>query len=81
MERNKLLEKLTEIAKDVFDNDTVKLTETSTAADVAEWDSLTHLSLINDIEDEFGIKFTLAEITMSKNVGELMDALIRHMEK
>lgn len=81
MERNEILAKFNEIAKDVFDNDEVELTEESTAADVEEWDSLSHLSLVSDIEDEFGIRFTLAEISGSKNVGEFLDALIRHIEK
>ena len=79
MERNEILKKLTEIAKDVFDNDEVELTEATTAADVEEWDSLSHLSLVSDIEDEFGIRFTLAEVSGSKNVGELVDAIIKHM--
>lgn len=78
MERNEILKKITEIARDVFDNDEVELTEQTTAADVEEWDSLSHLSLVSDIEDEFGITFTLAEISGSKNVGELVDAIIKH---
>ena len=79
MGRNEILKKITEIAKDVFDNDGVELTETTTAADVEEWDSLSHLSLISDIEDELDITFTLAEVSGSKNVGELVDAIIKHM--
>ena len=79
MERTEAIEKITEIARDVFENDTVVLKEETTAADVAEWDSLTHLSLISDIEDEFDVKFTLNEISGSKNVGELVDALLKHL--
>lgn len=79
MDRNTVLKKLTEIARDVFENDDINLTEATTAADVAEWDSLTHLNLISDCEDEFDITFTLAEISRSKNVGELIDAILKHM--
>lgn len=79
MERNEILKKITEIAKDVFDNDDVELTERTTAADIEEWDSLSHLSLVSDAESEFGIKFTLAETSESKNVGELIDAIIKHI--
>ena len=78
MERNEMLKKITEIAKDVFVNDEVELTEMTTAADIEEWDSLSHLVLISEIEDTFGIKLTLEEISGSKNVGELMDAVTRH---
>lgn len=81
MDRNEVFKKVMEIAKDVFDNDAVVLTDETTAADVEEWDSLTHLSLISDIEDEFDISFTLSEISGSKNVGELVDALMRHINE
>ena len=81
MERNEILAKINEIAKDVFDNDEVELTEATTANDVEEWDSLSHLSLISDIEGEFGIRFTLSEISDLKNVGEFIDAIIKHINK
>ncbi len=81
MERNEVFEKVTEIARDVFENDEIVLTDATTAADVEEWDSLTHLSLISDIEDEFEITFTLSEISGSKNVGELINALMKHISE
>ena len=81
MDRNEILAKINEIARDVFDNDEVELTEQTTAADVEEWDSLSHLSLISDIEGEFGIRFTLSEISGPKNVGEFIDALIKHLDR
>ena len=78
MNRSEIMAKVTEIARDVFDSSDVVLTDFTTAADVAEWDSLSHLSLISDIEDAFNITFTLSEITGSKNVGELINAIIKH---
>ncbi len=78
MERNEILEKVNEIARDVFDNEDILIGESTVAAEVEGWDSLSHLSFIGDIEDEFGIRFTLAEVTGSKNVGELVDAIVRH---
>jgi acyl carrier protein len=79
--REEILKKVIEIAKDVFDNEDIVLTEATTASDVEEWDSLTHMSLISDIEDEFGINFTLSEISGSKNLGELITALMKHVEE
>ena len=81
MDRNDVLEKVIEICKDVFDNENLILTEASCAANVEEWDSLTHLSVISDIEDEFDISFTLDEITNSRNLGEIVNVLIRHIEE
>lgn len=80
MERNEVFEKVNEICEDVFDEEGLTITNETTAADVEGWDSLTHLSLINEIEMEFGIKFTMGEIQGSKNVGELIDSLMKHIE-
>ncbi len=81
MNRNEVLEKVCAICKDVFDNEKLLITETISATDVAEWDSLTHLSLIDEIEQAYDIRFTLDEVLGSKNIGELIDALIKHIEE
>lgn len=78
MDREEVLRTLTEIAIDVFDVDDLELTDETTADDVEEWDSLTHLSLINEVEMEYGFKFTMAEIQQLKNVGDLVDTIIKH---
>jgi len=78
MDRNEVLAKLTEICRDVFENDDVELNFETTAADIDEWDSLTNLSLINEIEIEYGFKFTMAEIQGLRHVGDLVDTIIKH---
>jgi len=80
MNKTEVLEKVIAVCKDVFDNEDLELSEASCAADVDEWDSLSHLSVISDLEDEFDVKFTLDEINNSKNLGELVNAIIKHME-
>lgn len=80
MERKEIFEKVNEICRDVFEEDELVITDVTTAEDVEGWDSLTHLTMISEIETEFGVKFTMGEIQKSKNVGELVDALIRHMD-
>jgi acyl carrier protein len=81
MDRKEVLEKIIEIAKDVFENENVVLTENSRADDFEEWDSLTHLNLISDMEDEFKIHFTLDEISDLENLGELVTAVLQHLEE
>lgn len=81
MERNEVLAKVTETLRDEFEDDELEVTYETKAADVEEWDSLAHLSLIHEIEKEFKIRFTMGEIQESQNVGELIDALIRHVEE
>lgn len=79
MSREEIHERLNEIACDVFEEENLQLNDETTADDVDGWDSLTHLGFVNEIEIEFGIKFTLAEIRNLKNVGELVDAVEKHL--
>lgn len=81
MEREKVFEKVAEIICEVLDAEDLELTEETTANDVEDWDSLSHLSIVNEIETEFKIKFTLAEVQGSKNIGEFINALMSHLAK
>ena len=60
---------------DILDNEAIVLTDRTTAGDVAEWDSLTHIQLVVAIEKKFGIRFASGEIRRWKNVGELIDSI------
>lgn len=75
MSREEILEKLNEIFADVFDNEAIKLSDEITAADVEGWDSLTHITLIAEIEDAFDMKFTMKDVIGMKNVGEMIDII------
>ena len=65
-------EKLQEIFQDVFDDEEIELFDAMTAADVEDWDSLSHITLIHEIEAAFGIRFTTKEVLATKNVGEFI---------
>lgn len=75
MEKTEILAKLQEIYQDVLDNEDIELTETTTADDVEEWDSLSHVQLVVAIEKEFKIKFTSKEILSWRNVGDLVNCI------
>ena len=81
MNRSEVFEKVNEIFREVFKNDDIVVNDETTAADVPGWDSLTHLSLVDEIEMEFQIRFMLSEVQGSKNVGEMVTALMKHLEK
>ena len=40
------------------------------------WDSLTHLTMIAEVESEFGVKFKLKELISMKNVGDMIGLII-----
>jgi acyl carrier protein len=67
----------------VFDRtfmEPVLVSPTLTAEEVEEWDSLTHVSLVLAVEEEFGIRFRVGEVEATKNVGDFA-ALIEKKEK
>ena len=76
-----VLEEATGIFRDILDNDDIVLTPATTADDIEEWDSLTHIQLIVALEKHFKIKFTTSEITSYKNVGQLADGIVQKLSK
>lgn len=74
MTRTEIYEKLSEVFTDVFDEE-VALTDATTAADVEGWDSLTHITLLSAVEDEFDIKFDMKAVQGLKNVGAMVDII------
>ena len=72
-----ILEQLTEIFHNVFDDDSIVLTPETTADDVAEWDSMNHVSLIVAAESHFGVKFQTAEVEDLKNVGDFVKLIAK----
>lgn len=73
MNKKEVLEKVMEICKDIFENEELEFVDT-----IGEWDSLIYLSVISDIEDEFGIEFTLDEISSCKIVEDLANVICKH---
>lgn len=67
-----IYERLNKVFTDVFDED-ITVTAETTAEDIEDWDSLTHITLISAIEDEFRMKFSMKEVVGMNNVGELAD--------
>ena len=61
----------------VFELDQIVLKDEMTAKDVPGWDSLSHINLIMDIEEEFGLRFTVDDIADLKDVGEMIQMLDR----
>lgn len=67
------------IFRRVLENETIALTESTTADEVDGWDSLNHIFIVVELEKRFGVKFHAAEMEELKNVGELTALLRRKL--
>ncbi len=76
MERSEVFERLNQVFREVFDDDAITVTEETTAADVAGWDSLMHITLIAEVEEEFDMKFPMKSVVSMKNVGDMVDVIL-----
>ena len=76
MTREEVFERLNKVFRDVFDDDDITVTETTTSADIDDWDSLEHINLVAAVEQEFGMKFTMGQVVTMKNVGEMVDIIL-----
>ena len=75
MNREIIHDKLQLIFQDIFDDSAIYLQDSTTAADIEDWDSLMQINLIVAIEEEFQIKFKLSEVEKLRNVGYMIDAI------
>ena len=69
-----ILDQVTAIIRDLFDEYEGPVTMETTANDVAQWDSLSHVRLMVMIEMELGVHFSTSEMQSFKNLGDLVRA-------
>lgn len=79
MTKKIIKEQLEVIYREVFDNDEIVLDDEMTANDIEEWDSLTHLRMIMQVEKIFKIKFTTSEMKKMSNVGVLINFIFEKL--
>lgn len=75
MTQDEIYKRLTEIMRDVFDDETLVATPEMTAHDVKEWDSVNHITLVVAVEEAFGVKFKSAELERMRNVGQMVEQI------
>lgn len=78
MDKTEVLETVQEIVQDALGLKDLKLTTETSAKDVERWDSVANIGIIMGIEQEFGFRFDLGELDSIQNVGDIIDAVIRH---
>ncbi len=80
MEKKQILAEVQELFRDVFDDENLVISEDTSAADIDDWDSLSHIRLVVAIEKKFDIKFAFGELQELKNVGEMLELIQEKME-
>jgi acyl carrier protein len=80
VQTNQVYSQLTDIFREVFDDDSIVLTPETTAADIDGWDSVGHLNLLLAIEARLKMKFKTSEIDGLHNVGQLAGLLEYKLE-
>lgn len=75
MSEEEIYQGLTDIFRDLFEDDSLVLHGSTTAADIPDWDSQNHINLILMAESRFGIRFRTAELDSLKNVGEFVSLI------
>ena len=72
MEKKEIHERLNKIFQDVFNDNSIVVDDNTSSNDIEGWDSLMHISLINAIQNEFNVKFSMAETISAINVESLI---------
>jgi acyl carrier protein len=72
MEQNQIYSTLQEIFNTIFNEKSTSITAETSAQDIENWDSMTHLTLITEIESRFSIEFKLKELMNMNNVGDMV---------
>ncbi|MBO6303215.1 MAG: acyl carrier protein [Ruminiclostridium sp.] len=72
---DKIYERLNTVFRDFFDDDDIEVDASTTADDIEDWDSLNHITLMSAVEEEFGLRFTMGEVSGMRNVGEMAEII------
>ena len=72
MNKQKILDELTKILRDLLLDDSIDLSMSTVRAEVPGWDSFAYISFMVAVESGYGIKFGVAEIESFQTVGEIV---------
>lgn len=81
MSREGLKVEIEAIAREIFGKPELVITDAMSAADVDTWTSLSFMQFLTAIEDKYGFKFKMMELLQLRNMGAVIDATLRHVDK
>ena len=80
MKRDEIFSGVQEIFRDIFDDESLIILDTTNSDNLEEWDSLNHILLISSIQEEFKIKISLEEMQLKTNVEFLVNMIFRKIK-
>ena len=80
MEKEEIVEKVKSIIEDVLEDEDVDVDINSTTENTEGWDSLSHILIMSDIEDEFEIDIPTNMMQKMKSVSEIVDFILKAKE-
>ena len=81
MTKEQIMADVQSVFRDVFDDDSLVITDSTNSDDIEDWDSLEHISLIISMEKEFGLKFDIKEVNKLENVGGMVDMIKEKLDE
>lgn len=79
MNEAEIRDRLTQVFREIFDDDSIAIHDAMTADDIEAWDSLNHVNLVVATEKQFGVRFKTKEVHALKNVGDLIALIGRKL--
>lgn len=76
MTREEVYERLNAVFREVFDDNSIVVTDETVADDIDGWDSFEHINLVVAVEEEFSFKIPMGKVVAMKNVGEMVDIIL-----
>jgi acyl carrier protein len=73
-------QKLTEVFRDIFDDPTLEIADSTTADDIDDWDSITHINLIAAVEKAFKVSFNTKDVKALANVGDFISLIVSRLK-
>tara|TARA_Y100001933_G_C18620793_1_gene406276 strand:+ start:207 stop:455 length:249 start_codon:yes stop_codon:yes gene_type:complete len=75
MEKKEIIKIIREILVSILGHENFEMIEELEAKDVDGWDSLSHMLIITEIENQFEIQFKLKELNKLNNLGSLLQLI------
>lgn len=72
------MSKLTEVLARVLEVPEGSINDSTGPENVASWDSFNGLMLVSELEEAFGVEFTMEEVTSVKTVRDIKATLAKH---